>query len=120
MLNSAEIARSFRLSEMYRDPCGIDGITCRTRRSPKAWGRLSITNETSAIRSDDHAHRRRLLMAARALRDQGIMPPGSDDASVYGGARSGYFVSSDTSGWQQVYASQLANGVHPPRLHAAE
>jgi len=48
------------------------------------------------------------------------MPPGSDDASVYRGARSGYFVSSDTSDWQQVYASQLANGVHPPRLRAAE
>jgi hypothetical protein len=59
-------------------------------------------------------------MAAGALRDQGIMPPCSDDASVYRGARSGYFVSSNTNDWQQVYASQLANAVHPPRLHAAE
>jgi hypothetical protein len=64
--------------------------------------------------------RRRLLMAARALRDQGAMPPGSDDASVYRGARSAYFVSSDKSEWQQVYATHLASGVHPPRLHAAE
>jgi hypothetical protein len=61
-------------------------------------------------------------MAARALRDQGVVPPGAQDASVYRGARSGYFVSDDMSDWQQVYAKQLAAGIHPPSgaLHAAE
>jgi hypothetical protein len=64
--------------------------------------------------------RRRLLMAARALRDQGTLPPGADDASIYRGARSGYFVSDDKGDWQDVYTRQLAAGQHPPRLHAAE
>jgi hypothetical protein len=64
--------------------------------------------------------RRRLLMAARALREQGIAPPGAEDASVYRSARSGYFVSGDKSEWQEVYAKQLAAAVHAPRLHAAE
>jgi phthalate 4,5-dioxygenase oxygenase subunit len=70
--------------------------------------------------------RRRLLMAARALRDQGIAPPGADEPSVYRGARSGYVVTNDNdndkSEWQDVYARQLAAGAHPqpPTLHAAE
>jgi hypothetical protein len=65
--------------------------------------------------------RRRLLMAARALRDQGTLPPGADAPGIYRGARSGYFVSNDKGEWQDVYARQLAAGLHPPpTLHAAE
>ncbi|MGH6680173.1 MAG: Rieske 2Fe-2S domain-containing protein, partial [Bradyrhizobium sp.] len=66
--------------------------------------------------------RRRLLVAARALRDQGVAPPGAEDAGIYRGARSCYLVSTDTSDWQQVYARQLADGMHPPSgtQHAAE
>jgi len=65
--------------------------------------------------------RRRLLMAARSLRDQGTLPPGVEDAQVYR-ARSGYFVSDDKSPWREVYAKQLAASVHPPPspLRAAE
>ena len=57
--------------------------------------------------------RRRLLMAARALRDEGVLPPGVEDAQVYRRARSGYFVSDDTSEWREVYARQFAASVHP-------
>ena len=66
--------------------------------------------------------RRRLLMAARALRDKGVLPPGAEDAQVYREARSGYFVSDDKTPWREVYARQLAASVHPPGapLRAAE
>jgi hypothetical protein len=65
--------------------------------------------------------RRRLLMAARALLAQGTPPPGVEDANIYRGARSGYFVSDDKGEWQEVYARQLTAGLHPPpTLHAAE
>jgi hypothetical protein len=66
--------------------------------------------------------RRRLLMAARSLRDQGVLPPGVEDAQVYRAARSGYFVSDDGSPWREVYAKQLAAAVHPSPtpLRAAE
>jgi hypothetical protein len=66
--------------------------------------------------------RRRLLLAARALRDQGAVPPGAEDASIYRSARSGYFVSNDESDWQQVYANRLAEAVHAPSpaMRAAE
>jgi len=66
--------------------------------------------------------RRRLLMAARALRKQGIMPPGVEDAEVYRGARAGYFVSPDESPWRELYANQLAASARPTQspLRAAE
>jgi hypothetical protein len=66
--------------------------------------------------------RRRLLMAARALRAKGVMPPGARDTDVYRGARSGYFVSEGERPWQEVYANKLANSVHPPQhaVRAAE
>ena len=63
-----------------------------------------------------------LLMAARALRKQGIMPPGVEDAEVYRGARAGYFVSPDESPWRELYANQLAASARPTQspLRAAE
>ena len=66
--------------------------------------------------------RRRLLMAARALRDQHIPPPGAQDPEVFRGARSGYLVSDDKTPWKEVYANQLAAALHPPSapLRAAE
>jgi hypothetical protein len=32
---------------------------------------------------------------------------------VYRGVRSGYFVSDDTSPWQEIYATQLAASARP-------
>jgi phenylpropionate dioxygenase-like ring-hydroxylating dioxygenase large terminal subunit len=65
--------------------------------------------------------RRRLLRAARALRDKGTLPPGAEDTEVYRGARSGYLVTADNDDWQKIYARELAASVHPPpRPLAAE
>jgi phthalate 4,5-dioxygenase len=66
--------------------------------------------------------RRRLLMAARALRDNGVAPPGAEDPHVFRGVRSGYFVTGHQGPWQEVYAKQLTTAVHPARapLRAAE
>ena len=59
---------------------------------------------------------------ARDERDSGVSPPGAEDADIYRGARSGYFVSDDKSPWREVYARQLAASVRPPStpLRAAE
>jgi phthalate 4,5-dioxygenase len=56
--------------------------------------------------------RRRLLMAACALRDKNILPPGIEDAEVFCGARGGYFVSDDKNPWQEVYVRQLDVALH--------
>jgi phthalate 4,5-dioxygenase len=66
--------------------------------------------------------RRRLLMAARALREKGVAPPGAEDPDLFRNVRSGYFVSDHQGSWQEVYAKQLAAAVHPSSapLRAAE
>jgi phthalate 4,5-dioxygenase len=44
------------------------------------------------------------------------LPPGIQNADVFRGARSGYFVSDDKSPWQEIYATQLAaSAVRPLR-----
>jgi phthalate 4,5-dioxygenase len=58
--------------------------------------------------------RRRLLVAARALRDNGLPPPGVENVEVFRDARGGHFVSDDSSGWQDAYAEQLALARRPP------
>jgi phthalate 4,5-dioxygenase oxygenase subunit len=64
--------------------------------------------------------RRRLLLAARALRDKGTVPPGVDAPEVYAQARSGECVRQGDD-WQQVYNEQLKHVVRPLALpHAAE
>jgi phenylpropionate dioxygenase-like ring-hydroxylating dioxygenase large terminal subunit len=64
--------------------------------------------------------RRRLLIAARALRDQGTVPPCATDPDVYTRIRSGERVM-QASDWQIAYADGLAQAVHPsPQRQAAE
>jgi phthalate 4,5-dioxygenase len=57
--------------------------------------------------------RRRLLVAARSLRDKGAPPPGVEDVEVFRDARGGYFVSENNGGWQDAYAAQLAAAWRP-------
>jgi hypothetical protein len=65
--------------------------------------------------------RRRLIQAARALRDKGTPPPGIADPGVFRSARSGYFISGETRPWQEIYARQLSQSVRPAEaLRAAE
>ena len=56
--------------------------------------------------------RRRLIMAARALRDQGTVPPGVDDPLMYQRIRSGERVSA-ISDWQQAYDEGMRDAVRP-------
>jgi phthalate 4,5-dioxygenase oxygenase subunit len=62
--------------------------------------------------------RRRLLLAARALRDKGTVPPGVDAPEVYAQARSGECVRHGDD-WQQVYSEQLKHVVRPLALPQA-
>jgi phthalate 4,5-dioxygenase len=64
--------------------------------------------------------RRRLLMAARALRDKGVLPPGAENTDVFRDARGGYFVADEGNSWQDAYTAQLALSSRPAPLRAAE
>jgi hypothetical protein len=103
---------------------GIDGIHLQDQAITESMGGI-VDHEFEHLAPSDQMitrTRRRLLLAARALREKGTMPPGADDPEVYRGARSGYLVSGDKSPWQQLYANQFAAAKHPPEtpLRAAE
>jgi hypothetical protein len=103
---------------------GIDGIHLQDQAITESMGPIVDHTLEHLAPSDQMITRtrRRLLMAARALRDNGALPPGAEDPEVYRGARSGYFVSDDKNPWREVYARQLAAAVHPQPspLRAAE
>jgi len=103
---------------------GIEGIHLQDQAITESMGPI-VDHALEHLAPSDQMitrTRRRLLMAARALRNSGAVPPGAEDGKVYGGARSGYFISEGSSPWQEVYARQLAASLHPPSspLRAAE
>ena len=51
--------------------------------------------------------RRRLLQAARALRDAGVIPPGVADPAIYLQARGGCFLAEPQVDWLQAYAAEM-------------
>ena len=100
---------------------GIDGIHLQDQAICESMGPVTDHAWEHLAPSDQMITRtrRRLLLAARALRDAGKPPPGADEPNVYRDARSGYFTSPDESRpWQETYASTLASSVHPSRLAA--
>jgi phenylpropionate dioxygenase-like ring-hydroxylating dioxygenase large terminal subunit len=101
-----------RNNEIYS---GIDGIHLQDQAITESMGPIVDHTWEHLAPSDQMITRtrRRLLMAARALRDAGKLPPGVEDASIFHGARSGYFVSDDKTPWQEVYARQLAGSLRP-------
>ena len=94
---------------------GIDGIHLQDQAITESMGPITDHASEHLAPSDQMITRTRrcLLMAARALRDKGVAPPGVENADVYRGARSGYFVSNDANPWREVYAKQLATSLRP-------
>jgi hypothetical protein len=95
---------------------GIDGIHLQDQAITESMGPVTDFGFEHLAPSDQMITRtrRRLLLAARALRDKGERPAGADDPGVYRAARSGYFLApADRGTWQEVYARTLAAAVHP-------
>jgi hypothetical protein len=101
---------------------GIDGIHLQDQAITESMGPIVDHTFEHLAPSDQMITRtrRRLLMAARALRETDTLPPGAEEPQVYRGARSGWLVSDDRTPWQEVYRRQLAQAVHPQALRAAE
>jgi len=65
--------------------------------------------------------RRRLLRAARALRESGVVPEDVANPSLHLGARSGEFLTKGQPEWQEAYMENFKAAVRPvPGLRAAE
>jgi phthalate 4,5-dioxygenase len=94
---------------------GIDNIHLQDQAVTESMGPITQHDFEHLAPSDQMVTRtrRRLLLAARALRESGAMPPGVEDAEVFRGARSGYFTTEDQSRWQEIYAKELAAAVRP-------
>ena len=95
---------------------GIDGVHLQDQAITESMGPI-VDHAWEHLAPSDimiTRTRRRLLRAARALREVGALPPGVENAEVYRGARGGYLVSASTDAWQELYASELAAAVHPP------
>ncbi len=99
---------------------GIEGIHLQDQAICESMGSITDFAHEHLAPSDQMITRtrRRLLMAARALRGKGELPVSATDPEVYRGARSGYFVSADRPEWEQVYADQLASAEHGIRAAA--
>jgi hypothetical protein len=94
---------------------GIEGIHLQDQAITESMGPIPDHTFEHLAPSDQMITRtrRRLLMAARALRANGQSPPGVEDAEVFREARSGFFITDDASPWQEIYAKQLAASVRP-------
>jgi len=101
---------------------GIDGIHLQDQAITESMGPIADHALEHLAPSDQMITRtrRRLLRAARALRDQGKMPPGVEDAQVYAEARSGYFLSARDTPWPEIYADALAASRRWPRRAAPD
>jgi len=107
---------------------GIDGIHLQDQAICESMGPIVGHTFEHLAPSDIMITRtrRRLLRAARALREEGMLPPGIEDAEVYRRARSGYLISdsipADAEAWQELYGRLYAEAVHPQPgpLRAAE
>jgi phenylpropionate dioxygenase-like ring-hydroxylating dioxygenase large terminal subunit len=78
----------------------------------------AVTESMGPLTSHDHEHlaptdqmialtRRRLLLAARALRDKDVLPPCVTDPKTYLGARAGSFLHDSSMKLEQAYQAQL-------------
>ncbi|MBV8412416.1 MAG: Rieske 2Fe-2S domain-containing protein [Alphaproteobacteria bacterium] len=94
---------------------GIDNIHLQDQAVTESMGPITDHDFEHLAPSDQMITRtrRRLLLAARALRDEKVPPPGAADPSVFRAARSGYFLSEQNIGWREIYARRLAEAVRP-------
>jgi hypothetical protein len=137
MPNTTDWLGRFRLAQNESNDWGIDRAAQRDNTIYSGIDSIhlqdqAVTESMGAILDHSCEHlapsdlmvtrtRRRLLMAARALRDNGVLPPGADNVEVFRDARGGYFVSDERNDWKDAYAAQLAVASRPPvtAVHAS-
>jgi phthalate 4,5-dioxygenase oxygenase subunit len=101
---------------------GISSIFAQDSAVTESMGDISDRTLEHLAPSDQMitATRRRLVNAARALRDKGTVPPLVDNPEVAAVARSGEFVAPDTQQWRDAYTQRLRQAMHPGMPRAAE
>lgn len=94
---------------------GIEGVHLQDQAITESMGPMTDHGFEHLGPSDRMVARtrRRLLHAARDLRDKGVVPPGVDDPDVFLKARSGNFIADAGKSWDEVYAEQVRTAQRP-------
>jgi phthalate 4,5-dioxygenase len=101
---------------------GIDNIHMQDQSVTESMGAITDHAFEHLAPSDQMVARtrRRLLQAARALRDKGTLPPGIENPEVFYGSRGGFFFTQPRADWRELYAEQLRVATRPAEQQAAE
>jgi phthalate 4,5-dioxygenase len=103
--------------EVQRDGSfsGIEGIIMQDQAVTESMGDITDHTFEHLAPSDRMITqtRRRLLLAARALRENGTAPPASTDPTVCLGARGGEFLAPQELGWEDAYQYALGDIADP-------
>ena len=94
---------------------GIEGIHLQDQAVTESMGPIVDHRFENLAMSDLMLTRtrQRLLRAARALSESGIVPPGVDDPQLCLGAHSGDFVAPVGMNWLEAYARELRASANP-------
>jgi nitrite reductase/ring-hydroxylating ferredoxin subunit len=94
---------------------GIDGIHLQDQAMTESMGGIVDHGFEHLAISDYMINRtrQRLVQAARAFAESGVVPPGVEHPESYQGARSGDFVAPAGLSWLQAYADQIREAANP-------
>ena len=94
---------------------GINDVHLQDQAVTESMGPITDLSNENLSTSDQMISRtrRRALLAARAWRDHGEVPPGVDDPEAFYGSRSGFFLADHDVDWLDAYGAQLAEAERP-------
>jgi phenylpropionate dioxygenase-like ring-hydroxylating dioxygenase large terminal subunit len=107
--------------ETNRSYSGIENVHMQDQAVTESMGAITDHAFEHLAPSDQMVARtrRRLLMAARALRDEARLPPGIEHPEVFYGSRGGFFFTAPRTDWRELYAEQLRAAVRPAEKQQA-
>jgi phenylpropionate dioxygenase-like ring-hydroxylating dioxygenase large terminal subunit len=101
---------------------GIPNITMQDQAVTESMGPITDHSFEHLAPTDQMIARtrRRLLLAARAFRDKGVLPPGVEDPSIFYKARAGSFLHDPSHTLEIAYKEQLEKAVRWPGVAKPE
>jgi phenylpropionate dioxygenase-like ring-hydroxylating dioxygenase large terminal subunit len=101
---------------------GIENINIQDHAVTESMGAITDRTRERLTPSDLMIvrTRRRLLQAARELKEQGTLPPGLDDSSIYRDARSGELVVTTNDPWPQTYQRELKQALRAEHINSVQ
>jgi len=98
---------------------GIDNIHLQDQAVTESMGGIANQMNEHLVSADLMIvkTRRAILKAARDFRDLGKTPPGLENPYVFMGARSGYFITPNTTKWEEAYKEQVQAAIRPKLNH---